>query len=297
MRETTTPEPDRSYLDWMRSVAARLGNPYADRTIEGSSIALMRGRIEEAHSDAATPQISLQLLLRGQYELTADLGAGRFRCRRRAGDVIVGPPHQEIRLAGGSRQGVEMLVLAIDWKDAAALFAGDGPADALERSRRGLVRDDRLAALMVEAWRDGEEGARTLRAEELTQRILARLCSAMDAPARALPGGLAPWQFKRATEAMRERLSEDVRLAELAELVGLSPFHFTRAFRTTAGGTPHQALTAMRAARARELLATTRMSVLAIALEVGYGSGQAFARAFKRAYGVTPEECRASTAN
>jgi len=278
----------------MRSVATRLGNPYADRPISGSPIALMRGLIQEAHSDAATPQLSLQLCVRGQYEVTADIGAGRFRARRGPGDMIVGPPNQEITLSGGSKNGIEMLILALDWRAVAPLL--DGP-DAIQvgefaNLRCGLVRDAALNALLHRLWDCPGLTENHLCGDELTQDIVAHLLRLLKAPARPLCGGLAQWQMKRVMEVMRARLAEDIRLNELAGIAGLSPFHFTRAFRTAAGRTPHQMLVQLRIERAEQLLIATKRSILEIALEVGYGSGQAFARAFKRIHGVTPEYYR-----
>lgn len=297
MSATTSCPGALTYLDWMRSVAARLGNPYTDRVIPGSPIAMMRGCIEEAHSDAATPQVSLQLCVRGRYELTADLGAGRFRARRGEGDLIIGPPHQHIGLSGGSRAGIEMLILALDWTSASRLMdkADQERLRDLSRLRSGLVRDAALESLIHTVWsQPAAAWTSPLHGEELTQALFAHLLRLSEGRPRPLAGGLAPWQVKRVLEAMQARLAEDLRLGELAALVGLSPFHFTRAFRTAAGRTPHQMLVEVRVERAAQFLATTRRSVLDIGMEVGYGSGQAFARAFKRARGLTPEQYRAT---
>jgi transcriptional regulator GlxA family with amidase domain len=46
--------------------------------------------------------------------------------------------------------------------------------------------------------------------------------------------------------------------------------------------------------RARKLLRTTRLGIEQIAQAVGYSSGVTFDRIFKRAYGITPSEFRAS---
>lgn len=46
-----------------------------------------------------------------------------------------------------------------------------------------------------------------------------------------IKGGLAPWQVKRACEAMTDRLDEDLRLNDLAKIAGCSPTHFSRAFK------------------------------------------------------------------
>lgn len=288
--------PAPSYLDWMRSVAARLGNPYDDRLIPGSSIALMRGRIDEAYSDAPTPQLSLQLCVSGEYELTGDLGAGRFRARRRAGDLLIAPPHQHIALSGGSRKGIEMLILALDWSAITTQASDCGVEIDLAPLRCGLWRDARLNHLIVASW-ESAGGASSMMEEELACAIVGHVARLTGTRPRPLIGGLAPWQVKRVMAVLRERLSEELRLADLAALVGLSPFHFARAFRAAIGQPPHQALVALRVEAAAQLLATTRLSVLQIALEVGYGSGQALARAFRRIHGVTPEAYRETRRN
>src|SRR5258706_74543 len=44
-------------------------------------------------------------------------------------------------------------------------------------------------------------------------------------------GGLAVWQVKRALACIAERLAEPLSLVSLAREVGLSPYHFARAFK------------------------------------------------------------------
>jgi AraC family transcriptional regulator len=48
-------------------------------------------------------------------------------------------------------------------------------------------------------------------------------------------GGLAPWQARRCIEYLHDHASDSVSLEQLAALVGLSPFHFARAFKQTTG--------------------------------------------------------------
>jgi AraC family transcriptional regulator len=107
-------------------------------------------------------------------------------------------------------------------------------------------------------------------------------------------GGLARWQLKRVTEYMRAHLDQPIGLEELAELVGLSRYHFCTAFRLSAGLTPHNWLTEQRMALARQLLAEPRISISEIALSVGYATPSAFSAAFRKAVGVTPRNFRRS---
>lgn len=107
-------------------------------------------------------------------------------------------------------------------------------------------------------------------------------------------GGLAAWQVRKVEAYMRERLAEDISLAELAAVAGLSPFHFARAFKRTVGVPPHRFLVEMRVAEAQRLLMITQMNVLEIALCVGYQTNQSFARAFAAVTGAAPSAYRRS---
>jgi AraC family transcriptional regulator len=105
-------------------------------------------------------------------------------------------------------------------------------------------------------------------------------------------GGLAPWQVRRITEALSADLSAQQPLGALAAQVGLSPFHFSRAFRRSMGIPPHAYHVKLRIDHAQALLSGTNHTVTEIALAVGYESSQAFARAFLRQLGCTPSAFR-----
>lgn len=104
--------------------------------------------------------------------------------------------------------------------------------------------------------------------------------------------GLAPWQLKRVTAFVGERIAQDIAVEELAALVNLSRFHFCKAFKRATGSTPQQWLTSQRMLRARELLADTDASISLVALSVGYRTPSAFSAVFRREVGRTPSEYR-----
>ncbi len=106
--------------------------------------------------------------------------------------------------------------------------------------------------------------------------------------------GLADWQVKRVTGYMQEFIDRDIGLEELAGLVGLSQFHFCTAFRLAVGKSPHHYLTALRMTRARELLAEPTLSIIQVALAVGYQTPSAFAASFRKATNLTPSAFRRS---
>jgi AraC family transcriptional regulator len=85
---------------------------------------------------------------------------------------------------------------------------------------------------------------------------------------------------------------DDVRLAVLAAHAGLSAFHLHRLVSSVAGETPKAYTERLRISRAATLLLTSRHSVLDVALSCGFNSHEAFSRAFKRRYGITPRVYR-----
>jgi len=84
-------------------------------------------------------------------------------------------------------------------------------------------------------------------------------------------------------------LFEPIRLADLADVAALSPYHFERVFAGYAGETPLARVRRLRLARARLRLEQGGAgSILALALECGYESPEGFSRAFKLQFGLQP---------
>ena len=86
--------------------------------------------------------------------------------------------------------------------------------------------------------------------------------------------------------------TEPLRLEDLAEIAGLSPFYFNRIFKSVIGIPPGEFATSLRFERAKQLLLTTPASVTEICMEVGYGSLGTFSSRFKHMVGVTPAKFR-----
>ncbi len=91
----------------------------------------------------------------------------------------------------------------------------------------------------------------------------------------------------RALALMRGAPAEPWPVARLARELAMSSSSFARHFRAGAGTTPGRALASVRLEQARALLARGER-VLDVALALGFASGSAFARAWRRRYGVAP---------
>lgn len=103
-------------------------------------------------------------------------------------------------------------------------------------------------------------------------------------------GGLTPRQMKDTLARIEASLESGVTLADLAAGAGLSLWHFSRAFHTTAGVTVKDFITRRRVEEAQRLLATGRISVLDAALATGFSSTSHFAKVFRRHTGQSPRD-------
>jgi AraC family transcriptional regulator len=80
----------------------------------------------------------------------------------------------------------------------------------------------------------------------------------------------------------------------LAETAGLSPFHFSRAFKESFGLPPHRYLSSRRIDKAKDLLARPNLSVTEIGAQLGFSETSSFSTAFLRHTGTTPTAYRRS---
>ena len=114
-----------------------------------------------------------------------------------------------------------------------------------------------------------------------------------DLPASSI-GGLTPRSLQRIRNYVEEHLAENIELTVLANIAGLSKWHFARAFKQSVGITPHLYLIHRRLEKAQQLLAETDLSLAQIALRSGFSDQSHFSRRFRILLGVTPTSFRRS---
>jgi AraC family transcriptional regulator len=91
---------------------------------------------------------------------------------------------------------------------------------------------------------------------------------------------------------IQTHLDGDLALETLAAQAGFSPYHFHRIFGEFVGEPLHRHVRRLRLERGAYRLKISDDPILRIALDVGYQSHEAFGRAFKRQFGVTPTAFR-----
>ena len=98
-------------------------------------------------------------------------------------------------------------------------------------------------------------------------------------------------RLHRALSYIDDHLAEPMDLAHLAQVAAFSAFHFHRIFAAHVGETFGSYLTRRRVEQAAARLASQpRLRVLDVAIAVGFGSPEAFARAFKKHFGCPPSQ-------
>jgi AraC family transcriptional regulator len=164
------------------------------------------------------------------------------------------------------------------------------PLDALDLPQLRAA----MAAVGAELASGGPGGP--LAAESLANVLavhLLRHVLAPRSPARGRDGTLPRGRLRAVVEYIEEHLDGGPTLAQLAALVGLSPYHFARQFKAATGLPPHQYVIARRVERAKQLLqAGTDLSLAEVALHAGFSDQSQFSQHFKRLVGVTPGRFR-----
>lgn len=106
-----------------------------------------------------------------------------------------------------------------------------------------------------------------------------------------MPNTLEP-RLSKALAYIDAHLDADLSLEQLSRVAACSRFHFHRLFRARFGISLHRYVQLCRLRRAGERLAFRRCPVLDIALDSGYRSPEAFARAFRQTVGQSPSAFR-----
>jgi AraC family transcriptional regulator len=155
-------------------------------------------------------------------------------------------------------------------------------AVAVKSLRAELTRTDDLSNLYIESW---------------AIQALVHLHRSFDDFQHQSQVRLTKNEISKVVEFMEANIAENITLECIATLVGLSPRHFRRLFRASAGVGPHQMFTNMRLERAARDLRHSQKNVTEISFDCGFSQPQHLATAFRRKFGLTPTEFRRNFAS
>ncbi|MGC2110027.1 MAG: RpiB/LacA/LacB family sugar-phosphate isomerase [Candidatus Korobacteraceae bacterium] len=123
------------------------------------------------------------------------------------------------------------------------------------------------------------------------QEIVDAYLGATLAPVEVI-GGLPPRRLQKVFSHIRENVARDLTVSELAQVVGMSQYYFSKLFKMSTGTTPHQYVMRQRVERAQEHLRESRTALAQVATQVGFETQSHFTSVFRRLVGVTPKHYR-----
>ncbi len=103
---------------------------------------------------------------------------------------------------------------------------------------------------------------------------------------------LSGYTLRRVTDYIEENLTEDLTLAEIADVAHMSPHYFSRAFRNSTGIPPHRYVIDRRIEKAKALLSDNNLPLVEVGLSVGFQNQSHFTTLFHKRTGVTPKVYR-----
>jgi AraC family transcriptional regulator len=154
------------------------------------------------------------------------------------------------------------------------------------------IRDPEIETLCWAVKREVETSRPSgpLYLEGLSLALASRLISQHSSIAKApeLPKGLSKSCLKDVLEFIEDQLAEDLRLAQIAKVAGVSVSHIKTLFSRSTGTPIHHYVVARRIERAKKLLTEDNLSISQIASECGFAHQSHLARHLRRATGMSP---------
>ncbi|MET0231114.1 MAG: AraC family transcriptional regulator [Rhodanobacteraceae bacterium] len=281
--------------------------PFAAAAARRSSGDTWAGVVLEEHATPACviPQHEhrehfLHVLMQGHGDYEVKTGGTTRRFHGRPGTMFVLPRGtvDELRWDAPTRR----VAIAIQpGLFARALESAADRAD-IELTEHWNLDDPHLVAVVRAMALDVEAGSPAGRlygqslASALAVYLMNRYAVRREVPA-PVRGGLAPARLRRVLDYIESRLADDLPLADLAAVAGLSEHYFVERFRRSTGVPPHRYVLLQRIERARRLLGDRKRarSVIDAAAESGFTNASHFARVFRRFTGVSPSRFQADS--
>lgn len=266
------------------------------RQLGGSSrVTVLRVVQSPGHyPDTPMPEHVLFMARGRSFRGSVDFGAGRIRAWFSDGDMLLAPagaaadtevldPCEAIGIAFPAERVRRLL--GVELPDLSPLAAA-------------RFRDPFMAAMLEQLWRETEapDQRSALCGDAAAVALAVALLRHAEAGRRSTQGcgALGPARLAKVLALMRARLDEDLGLDALAAAVGLTPWHFARAFRAATGETPLARLRRLRVERAAELIRAHTAPLAEIALACGFADQTHMTRAFRTVLGTTPGQLRAA---
>lgn len=230
----------------------------------------------------------LHVIKQGVVEL---IGAKREKFEVTEPTLIFLPRPDDHRLVADSQAGAEVICGTVFFDAGGGNPITDSLPDWVLIKLSETQGIEQLLDLMFEEafnQDDGKQAALDRLCEILIIRLL-RHCIAQGLAAGGTLAGLSDSRLSKALQAVHAEPAHPWTLEEMAKSAGMSRARFAVHFKALTGTTPANYLASWRLMLAQKLM-KKGVALKLIAIEVGYGSSSALARAFSRTLGCAPLE-------
>ena len=213
------------------------------------------------------------------------------------GEILITPANTPLFVRWSGNENCLQIRLTTEFLQSIAKETLNHNSDRLELLPAFQIRDTQIEALAMMLFAEFQQKHfhNGLYLDSLTNVLAVNLLHNHTASKPQLPiyeGGLPPRQLGQVLDYIDAFLDKNIKLADLAQLLDMSPFHFSRLFKQSIGMTPHQYLSQQRVERAKQLLKKTDRLIIDIALECGFSSHSHLSKQFRQITGITPKAYR-----
>ncbi len=247
--------------------------------------------------DGITPDVMFFAPLKGLLRIWLD----KTEIRLSRGELLAVEGGLRVR-ATGSNLWIGIGASALAWRELVGHYARPAAAPTLLPVVYGIDRLI-LRAIIALAREIGTNETQAVRATATSvASMIEEMQSRFDQLIARCPG--RTWQQRRNTLVRLQRAMllmnsnphEGLDVETVARAANYSPCHFIRTFGAVYGTTPHSHLMDLRLRRARELIHRSALAIQEVALLSGFKDRSAFARSFKKHFGITASSLRRKAA-
>jgi len=153
-----------------------------------------------------------------------------------------------------------------------------------------VIQNHKLSQLFLDLNSATKEWQDELMAENILEELVVNLISSYsNCTIKTKEISYSRAKLSQVVEYMKSNFDESLKLENLAEISGLSKYHFLRKFKEEFNMTPHAYLLQIRIHNAKNmLLENTNLSEIAISC--GFSDQSHFTRVFNKVYGMSPRK-------
>ena len=217
----------------------------------------------------------------------------------RKGDLLITPANTPLFVRWEGDENCLQIQLTAQFLKSIARETLQNNCDLLELVPTFQTRDAHLEAIATMLFTEFQQNpaGNRLYVDSLANILAVNLLRQHGTTKPQLPiyeGGLPQRQLMKVLDYIDAHLGQNLKLENLAQLLDMSQFHFSRLFKQSMGLAPYQYLTQQRVERAKQLLKQTDRSIVDIALHCGFNSHSHLSKKFRQITGMTPKSYRIS---